>query len=369
MLYNQTISPVLFFSSIERINSLVSFFRNVENVKDIYIVSPEKVEIKDKNAIFIETSAPFGSGGLQELAGKVNSDYLLFIPHTGEISISEECLARYLETGRDHRAGMVYSDYYEILNGELKEHPVLNYQEGSLRDDFDFGKMMLVNADAFKGAAGELGSQKYSGLYSIRLSISRRSPLVRIPEFLYTAEEGDLRKSGEKQFDYVNPRNRDVQIEMEEAVTAHLKEAGGWLAPGFPEISLEGDFPYEASVIIPVKNREKTIGACLESALNQKAPFNYNVIVVDNHSADGTGEIIKSFAAKYSNLKHIVPERMDLNIGGCWNRGISDPDCGRFALQLDSDDLYKDENTIRIIVEKFRSEKCEIGRASCRERV
>ncbi len=360
MLNNQTISPVLIFSSQERINSLVSFFRNIKTVKEIYLLSPEKVEIRDKNVVFIETPFPFGSGGLKEIAGKVNSDYLLFIPHTGEISISEECLARYLETGRECCAGIVYSDYYEITGKELKEHPVLNYQEGSLRDDFDFGKMMLFETAAFKSAAGELENQKYSGLYSIRLSVSRCSPIVRIPEFLYSAEEGDLRKSGEKQFDYVNPRNRDVQIEMEEAVTLHLKKTGGWLSPGFPEVSFEGDFPFEASVIIPVKNREKTIGAALESALSQKTPFNYNVIVVDNHSTDSTGEIIKSLGAKHSNLKHIMPERKDLNIGGCWNRGVSDPECGRFAVQLDSDDLYKDENTLRIIVEKFREEKCAI---------
>lgn len=360
MLYSQTVSPVLLFSNPQRVNSLISFFRQFKNVKEIFLFSPEIVEIQDKNAIFIKTGSPFGAHGLKELAGKTNTDYLLFIRHAGEITLSEESVSRYLETASDYRAGLVYSDYYEIFNNQLKEHPVIEYQAGSLRDDFDFGKMLLFDARAFKSAASELADQHYSGLYSVRLSISREYPLVRIPEFLYSAEEEDLRRSGEKQFDYVNPRNRDVQIEMEEAVTSHLKKIGGWLPPERPEISFEGEFPYEASVIIPVRNREKTIGGAVDSALSQKAPFKFNVIVVDNHSTDGTSAILQSYAAKHQNLKHIIPERKDLNIGGCWNRGISDHACGRFSVQLDSDDLYKDENTLRIIVEKFREEKCAI---------
>jgi hypothetical protein len=240
-------------------------------------------------------------------------------------------------------------------------HPVIEYQEGSIRDDFNFGSLLLLHTKTVKAAERQICRTGYSfaGWYSLRLGIARRAPLVRVGEFLYSKIEGDLRKSGEKQYDYVDPRNRKVQIEMEDAATFHLKKVGGYLAPTFSRVRTDrGDFPVEASVIIPVRNRVRTIGDAIGSVLKQETPFSFNCIIVDNHSTDGTTEVVKDATARDARVVHLVPERLDLGIGGCWNRAIHDERCGRFAVQLDSDDLYKDGSTLRRIVETFHAEKC-----------
>jgi hypothetical protein len=257
-------------------------------------------------------------------------------------------------------AGMVYSDYFEKKENKLTAHPLIDYQEGSLRDDFNFGSVALYRTQAFRSAVKRMSKEfKYAGLYDLRLKVSQESNIVHIPELLYTEVETDTRKSGEKQFDYVDPRNREVQIEMEVVCTDHLKAVGGWLKPEFRKIAFDsGSFEYEASVIIPVKNRVKTIGEAINSVLTQKTDFKFNVIVVDNYSTDGTTDILRTFSAKDKRIIHVIPVRKDLGIGGCWNEGIFHEGCGKFAIQLDSDDLYIDNNVIATIIDAFYEQQC-----------
>ncbi len=275
---------------------------------------------------------------------------------------SPEIESNYIDIASRKGVAMLYSDYYQIsLEGIRKENPVIDYQPGSLRDDFDFGPMVCVREDLLLEWKRATGLENFvRNFYSLRLFLSRKGDIVRYPEQLYGIREYDPRLSGEKQFDYVDPRNRDYQIEMERVCTEHLKEIGGWLPQRERTIDIDScqDSAVEASVIIPVLNRVSTIGDALESALNQKTDFEYNVIVVDNHSTDGTSEKLAALSEQYPKLKVIVPERNDLGIGGCWNRAVYDQACGRYAVQLDSDDVYSSDATLQKIVDKFRSEKC-----------
>lgn len=275
---------------------------------------------------------------------------------------SPEIESRYTDIASQKDVAMLYSDYYQIaLDGTKKENPVIEYQPGSLRDDFDFGPIVCVREDLLLQWMQSSGlDNPVRNFYSLRLFLSRKGDIVRYPEQLYGIKEYDPRLSGQKQFDYVDPRNREYQIEMEKVCTEHLKEIGGWLPQREKCIDTESTWisEVEASVIIPVLNRVSTIGDALESALNQKTDFGYNVIVVDNHSSDGTSEKLAAIAAGNPKLKVIVPERDDLGIGGCWNRAVYDDACGRYAVQLDSDDVYSSEDTLQKIVDKFRTEKC-----------
>lgn len=268
-------------------------------------------------------------------------------------------LERMVQLAEDSRAGMVYADHYQLKEGKQIAAPVIDYQKGALRDDFDFGSVMLFKTSALKAATGRMKSEyQYAGLYDLRLKLSQTEKLVHINEYLYTEVETDIRKSGEKQFDYVDPRNRSRQIEMEQACTEHLKEIGGYLAPSFAPIDFEQEvFEYEASVIIPVRNRIRTIRDAIRSVLMQQCDFKFNLIVIDNHSTDGTSEAIDEFKAD-ERVIHIIPERNDLGIGGCWNMGVHHPKCGKFAIQLDSDDVYKDEHTLSIMVRAFYEQQC-----------
>ena len=257
-------------------------------------------------------------------------------------------------------APMAYSDYrVEEADGKLSAHPVIDYQAGSVRDDFDFGAVVLLRSSDVGECLDSMPDYDYAAWYALRLALSRRGLPVRIPEPLYAMAETDRRKSGEKQFDYVDPRNRDVQIEMEMAVTRHLAEVGAWIPEREGMIESDaGDFDIEASVIIPVRNRARTIVDAVRSALGQQADFLFNVIVVDNHSTDGTTELLRELSRQDGRLMHIIPESRSLGIGGCWNLGVDSRACGRFAVQLDSDDLYKDGHTLQRIVDKFRQERC-----------
>ncbi len=281
--------------------------------------------------------------------------------------LAQERMLRVIE---ESGAVMVYSDRYVVKNGMREQAPVIDYQAGSLRDDFDFGAVVLIRTDALKEAASMMNADyRYAGFYDLRLKLSniplRRFlspplsiPFVRINEYLYTELEKDLRQSGQKQFDYVDPRNRERQIEMEQACTEHLKEIGAYMEPRFEEVDFnQGDFEYEASVIIPVKNRVQTIRDAVKSALAQQTDFKFNVIVVDNHSTDGTTELLQQLAED-ERMVHLVPERDDLGIGGCWNLGINHPECGRFAVQLDSDDLYSGTDTLSKMVRAFYEQQC-----------
>ena len=295
------------------------------------------------------------------IAERAEADYTMLSLKPQPVNLGQSALERVLRVACDANAALMYSDYYSIENGERKPHPVIDYQAGSLRDDFDFGALLLVKTELLKKYAASVGNRqyRYAGLYDLRLFLSREGTIFHLNEYTYTVEETDLRASGEKQFDYVNPANREVQIEMEHAVTAHLDAVGALIShvdcrtPDFEE----QDFPVEASVVIPVRNRVMTIADAVKSALGQVAPFPFNVIVVDNHSDDGTGEILASLAADNPSLIVINPARADLGIGGCWNMAINDERCGRFAVQLDSDDLYSSPNTLKTIVNAFYKQK------------
>lgn len=272
-----------------------------------------------------------------------------------------DCFRRMTAIGDDTGASMIYSDYLHRNKwGETTVCRLIDLQEGALRDDFDFGPLVAVRTDLLREATSEM-TRNYNaaGFYDLRLRLSRKGPVVHINETLYTTEESDTGMSHhEAQFGYVDPRNRASQIEMEEACTAHLKATGAWLRPVFREIDLyAAHFDTEASVIIPVRDRCRTIADALESALSQKTDFPYNVIVIDNHSTDGTTAIIDNLAKSHDNLIHIIPDRHDLGIGGCWNTGVRHEKCGRFACQLDSDDVYSDSGVLQKIVDEFRRQQ------------
>ena len=301
----------------------------------------------------------FKSETIRRIAAESKADYALVYTKTTTLELGYMALERLLQIAQDTNAGLVYADHYQVKGGELVKAPVIDYQKGSLRDDFDFGSVLFFDAAALKESVQRMTeSYQHAGLYDLRLKLSQRYALVHANEYLYSEVEEDNRKSGEKQFDYVDPRNRDRQIEMEKACTQHLKEIGGYLEPHFKDIDFnQGEFEVEASVIIPVCNREATIGAAIESVLKQQTKFKFNLIVIDNHSTDGTTEAIDAFKAD-GRVVHLVPERNDLGIGGCWNYGVNSKHCGKFAVQLDSDDLYKDEHTLQTIVDAFYEQKC-----------
>ena len=264
---------------------------------------------------------------------------------------------RLIQVAESTQAALVYSDYYKVIDGVLTPHPVIDYQTGSIRDDFDFGSVLAIRADLVAVWAELDESMRYDhvGLYSMRLFLSRCYMIFHLDEFLYIEDETDLRKSGEKQFDYVDPRNREVQKELEQAATVHLAEIGALVDTGkyqSPNLYV-GEFPVEASVIIPVRDRVRTIRDAVESALSQQCGFLFNIIVVDNHSTDGTSDILNALSAGCPSLHVIVPERKDLGIGGCWNEAINSEFCGRFAVQLDSDDLYSSTQTLQRIHDAF----------------
>ena len=296
----------------------------------------------------------FKSETIREIAAETNTDYALVYTKTTTLELGYLALERLLQIAQDTEAGMVYADHFQVKGDEQVKAPVIDYQKGSLRDDFDFGSVLFFNAKALKESVSRMTeSYLHAGLYDLRLKLSQLYALVHANEYLYSEVEEDNRKSGEKQFDYVDPRNRDRQIEMEKACTQHLKEIGGYLEPNFKDIDFnQGDFEVEASVIIPVRNRAATISAAIESVLKQQTSFKFNIIIIDNHSTDGTTEAIDAFKAD-ERVVHLVPERNDLGIGGCWNYGVNDARCGKFAVQLDSDDLYKDEHTLQTIVNEL----------------
>lgn len=301
------------------------------------------------------------SEGIRRICSLADTDFVLLYTKPYPLNLGYKAIERMADYLTPECAGMAYADHYIMKEGVCAPHPVIDYQEGSVRDDFDFGSLIMFRTDVLRRAAESLKTQKeyyYSGLYALRLAVSRIARIVHIREFLYTEVEDDLRKSGEKQFDYVDPRNRNVQIEREEAFTFHLRKIGAYLPQRTRLIDTEkGDFGCEASVIIPVRNRVKTIDDAIKSVLEQETDFKFNVIIIDNHSTDGTTECIDRYKDN-EKVVHIVPERTDLGIGGCWNMGIDHPACGRYAVQLDSDDLYSSPKTLQTIVDKFRTEKC-----------
>ena len=308
---------------------------------------------------FVITDRLESSNTIASIAENTDADYVMICTRHTTIGWGNNTLERFLRVADDTDAVMVYADHYKMVEDKMEKHPVIDYQSGSLRDDFDFGSLWCIKAQALVDYIAQSDREEYqfAALYDLRLYLSRVGEIFHLNEFLYSEAELDTRKSGEKQFDYVNPRNREVQIEMEKACTQHLGKVGALIDTTFyrqPDFG-EQDFEYEASVIIPVFNREKTVADAVKSALGQKANFKFNVIVVNNHSTDRTGEILDELKA--DNLIQIVPERTDLGIGGCWNEAINSSFCGKFAVQLDSDDLYSSPKTLQKIVDAFYKQK------------
>ena len=328
---------------------------------NLIIIGQDEENIND--TLFIKSKYPFSSTAIREVFKNTSTNYLLIINASKIIDLTNECIHKLISEAEKENASFVYSDYYEKRNEKLLAYPMIDYQMGSVRDDFDFGNCILVNKSAVEKSSPGLFAQQselfYSGLYELRLAISRYSEIMRIPEPFYSVQLRELTSASANMFEYVDPKNRDVQIEMEKVFTHHLKEIGAFISyENKNSVSFNDSFKYEASVIIPVKNRINTIADAINSALKQKTKFNFNVIVVDNHSEDGTTELIRNKSLEDKKVIHIVPERTDLGIGGCWNEAIFHPECGKFSVQLDSDDLYSDENTLQKIVDKFYEEKC-----------
>ena len=299
--------------------------------------------------------ASFSTEEIRKIAASADTEYTVIYTKATDLKFIAFGIERMIQVADDTGAAMVYSDHF---NGE-EPAPVIDYQEGSLRDDFDFGGVQMYRTSILKEAVAGMDKEySFAGLYDLRLRVSRLGSLLHIPEFLYYELDTDHRDSGEKQFDYVDPKNRAVQIEMEDACTSHLKAVGAWLEPSFKDVDLKaGAFEYEASVVIPCKNRVRTIADAIRSALSQKTEFRYNVIVVDDNSTDGTVEVIKSFLED-PRLIYIAQDKSYHAIGGNWNAALHHPKCGRFALQLDSDDLYSDEHTVQKFVDAFYEQNC-----------
>lgn len=339
---------------------LVNQLRLIQSIDRIIIFTHEFSTLPITGVEVLRVDRVESSKTIRTIAEKTETRFVLIITKLVKMNLGSFALERFQNVANDTCAGILYSDYYEIKDGNPNKHPTIDYQLGSIRDDFDFGPLLFIDTATLKTAADTMHhNYEYAGLYDLRLNISRQKLISRIPEYLYQATETDFRNSCEKQFDYVDPKNRIVQIEMEHAATNHLKKINAFLEPNFLEIEqFESGFKVEASVIIPVKNRIKTIGDAVNSALKQKTDFPYNIIIVDNHSTDGTTELLRSTAINHKELKHIIPQRKDLMIGGCWNEALHNKSCGRFAVQLDSDDLYKNEDSLQSVVNLFRKEKC-----------
>lgn len=293
---------------------------------------------------------------LRSIAEAISHKYVLIYTKDFPLEMGLFALDRFIAIAEDTKADMLYADHYEVVDGQRKKHPVIDCQKGALRDDFDFGSVLVFRSTSFRKAVRAMEEDyEWGALYDLRL---RMKKIVHVNEYLYTEIETDTRKSGEKQFDYVDPKNRAVQIEMEQVCTAHLKRIGAYLEPKFKDVEFAGGFPVTASVVIPVYNRVRTVKDAVESALAQQCDFPFNVIVVDNHSTDGTTELLEEIAAKDERLVHIVPAKYDLGIGGCWNLAVHSEKCGEFAVQLDSDDVYSSPDTLTKIVNAFREQNC-----------
>ncbi len=343
------------YSSKKETQKTVNLLYQSPLINRVYVICPDETIFDQAGIVVI--GKPLSTACILAIASKTEADYVMIILQNTSLVPGQFALERMVQLTENCGAKMTFSDYYEIRNGEQFNHPVTDYLQGSLRDDFNFGPVQLYRRDVLKAFSSEIKERwDYAGLYALRLLASRMGEIVHIREFLFTMNEPDIRKSGEKMFDYVSSNSRAKQIEMEEACTVHLKKIGGFITPEFKEADLGGNFPVEATVIIPVRNRYKTIKDAVDSVLNQEADFNFNLIVVDNHSTDGTTSLLQEYTDP--RLIHVQPTRTDLGIGGCWNEALFHEKCGRFAIQLDSDDLYASEKTLQKIVDKFYEEKC-----------
>jgi len=332
---------------------------------DCFLLLPSQAEVLSREplvrSVTVVESPLTASETLRTVAGAASAPFTLLYTKATSLSLVHFALERMLQIAEDTGAALLYADHFRSREGSVVPQPLIDCQAGALRDDFDFGGLLLYRTDALKEAVARMEDCEYeaAALYDLRLKVSQKGRIEHIGEYLYYEIEEDLRSSGEKLFDYVDPKNRSSQIEMEAAVTDHLKAIGGYLPPVFTPVDLSegGPFPVEASVVIPCKNRVRTIGDAITSALSQQTDFPFNVIVVDDNSTDGTVEVIRSFE-KDSRLIYIAQDPTWHGIGGNWNAAIHHPACGRFALQLDSDDRYHDPGCLQKFVDAFREQGC-----------
>ncbi len=344
------------FSDEDASQKLVNKLRESLLVTQVFVLCKTPVQLLNCEQILVEEYVSCST--IRQIAKMVHADYALLALDNSAIEPAYGALERLFQVANQTEAPMVYADYFILSDDIVSGNPVIDYQIGSLRDDFNFGPVRLYKSEVLKAFRYENYEMlKYGGSYALRLLASRMGELVHIPEYLFSVTETDKRTSGEKQFDYVKAAARERQVEMEQVCTNHLRDIGAFLWAPFAEPIFSEHFETEVSVIIPVRNRIKTIRDAVESVLIQNASFKFNLIVVDNFSTDGTTEILKEYAAA-GKLIHMIPEQKNLGIGGCWNLAVFSPDCGKYAVQLDSDDLYADENTLQIIVDKFHEENC-----------
>ena len=347
-------------ADLNQVANTLSHLQPLDIIRNIFLLAT------DRQADFSSTGLPViytdnlnSSDTVAAIARAASADYsLIYTKYTGLVP-GYFSLERFARIGDDSGAGMLYSDHFQIIDGQRRKMPLIMYQEGALRDDFNFGSVLFYRTSCLKKAVEESNVQyPYAGMYNLRLTVSRMAELVHINEILYTEVETDTRKSGQKLFDYVDPKNRAVQVDMEKACSAHLKAIGAYLEPVFTPVSFDREaFDYEATIMIPVFNRERTIEDAVLSALSQKTTFRYNVIVVNHHSSDNTVSIVNKYTSD-PKLILITPERRDLFVGGLWNTAAHHPQCGRFIVQLDSDDVYSGPDTLQKIVDAFYEQQC-----------
>ncbi|MBI4430036.1 MAG: glycosyltransferase family 2 protein [Ignavibacteriales bacterium] len=333
-------------------------FSNSHLVEKIIVVHDGSLSGSYDKCLLISSGGFSSRQTVRRVLSEVRSTFFLLLTESREVELAQNALERFLSVAHQTEAGIVYADYLEIKAGRKTEHPTIDYQLGSVRDGFDFGPVTLFSMSAVRKALkkyGHVDAVQWGGWYDVRLKTSIDNKVFHIQESLSIKKEPDVRKSGEKLFDYVDPRNQDVQEEMERVFTKHLRNIGAYLKPKFKTLpKSRTSFPAEASVIIPVRNRERTVADAVNSVLSQQTDFPFNVIVVDNHSTDGTTGILQDLAHKHPSVWHLIPSRSDLGIGGCWNEAVLSDHCGKYAVQLDSDDMYSGQETLQRIVETFR---------------
>jgi hypothetical protein len=359
---NKKITAVIFSHNNEITKHIISRINKINLNYNTVVISDDGVGETD-NIFFIKTDYLFSGNTISEVVKQAETPYLLLINASRDVELSAESIKTLISQSKKTNAGWVYSDYYDKKKNQLELHPLIDYQTGSIRDNFDFGYCYLVNTDFAKENLHDLVSVKnnlrYSGLYDLRLAVSRKHSVIRISEPVYSVINTSETDASKKMFEYVDPKNREVQIEMEKVATNHLQKITAYLESSTIKLlNFKSDFDNEASIIIPVKNRENTIEEAINSALKQNTKFKFNMIIVDNHSTDGTSAIVNKFSRTNKNIIHIIPSREDLEIGGCWNEAIFHPECGKFVVQLDSDDLYSDENTLQKMIYKFYEGNC-----------
>jgi len=328
-------------------------------VEHVIIVCREPVHFKMERCSVIVAASFASQETLEPMLNGIRTEYLLLLQGPKKISLEPGALEGMLGKAESLKAGLLYTDFYDETEQGKTLHPLNDYQYGSVRDDFDFGAMALFSIPAIRKALkryGTIPEVRFAGLYDLRLKVSIDNSVYHLREPLYTVIGDNETRENEKMFTYVDPRNVNIQKEMEAVFTDYLRDIGACLSPGgFKEVEqTAGSFPVEASVVIPVRNRDKTIAEAVTSALSQETDFTFNLIVVDNHSTDETTNILSDLSGRYAVLKHIIPERTDLRIGGCWNEALYAPDCGRYIVQLDSDDLYSSPHTLQKIVDTLR---------------